>query len=328
MPWQDLDAAIRAAAFAWLVEEARSLGSTVLAMDAASDDFPTVAGEAGIGGAILPRAVLTQGFTFEGTRVPLLGPQGIFKPGAMPDAPLSICTVPKVEGREAPYDDQFIDEGLIYRYRGTDPNHRDNVGLRRAMNQQLPLIYLHGLVPGQYLAVWPVFITREDRSEHAFVVRPGEPAGLHGDLVMDADDDAHRAYVLRVVRQRIHQHAFSQRVLLAYQMSCSVCRLRHKELLDAAHILPDGHPRGRPIVPNGIALCKLHHAAFDSNILGIRPDYSVEIRRDVLVEIDGPVLLYALQGVHNKRITVPRRLTWQPSVDFLEERYGIFRNAG
>jgi hypothetical protein len=35
------------------------------------------------------------------------------------------------------------------------------------------------------------------------------------------------------------------------------------ELLDAAHILPDGHPKGEPVVPNGLALCKLHHAAFD-----------------------------------------------------------------
>lgn len=305
MPWQDRDTAIRAAAFAWLAEQTRRLGSDVM-----------------------PRAVLAQGFIFEGTRVPLLGPQGIFKPAAMAHAPLTISTVPRVEGRDAPYDDQITDDGLIYRYRGADPNHRDNVGLRRAMEWQLPLIYFLGLVPGQYLAIWPAYIVREDRSEQAFTVQPDEPAALSGDLVMDADDEARRAYALRLVRQRIHQRTFSQRVLLAYQMTCAVCRLHHRELLDAAHILPDGHPRGRPIVPNGLALCKLHHAAFDSNILGIRPDYSVEIRRDVLIEIDGPVLLYALQGVHNQRITVPRRLAWRPSAAFLEERYGIFREAG
>ncbi len=276
----------------------------------------------------MPRDLLAQGFVFEGTRVPLLGPQGIFKPAALSDAPLTISTVPRVEGREAPYDDQISDDGMIYRYRGTDPNHRDNVGLRRAMEWQLPLIYFLGLVPGQYLAIWPVYVVREDRSEQAFTVQPDEPAALGGDLVMDADDDARRAYALRLVRQRIHQRTFSQRVLLAYQMTCAICRLHHRELLDAAHILPDGHPRGRPIVPNGLALCKLHHAAFDSNILGIRPDFSVEIRRDVLIEIDGPVLLYALQGVHNQRITVPRRVAWRPSEAFLEERYGMFREAG
>jgi hypothetical protein len=59
-------------------------------------------------------------------------------------------------------------------------------------------------------------------------------------------------------------------VLRAYRDCCAVCRLRHEELLDAAHILPDGHPRGEPVVRNGLALCKLHHAAFDRHILGIR----------------------------------------------------------
>ena len=58
-----------------------------------------------------------------------------------------------------------------------------------------------------------------------------------------------------------------------------VCRLRHWELLDAAHILPDKHPLGEPVVPNGLALCKLHHAAFDADILGVRPDLRIE-RRD------------------------------------------------
>src|SRR3989304_615457 len=45
----------------------------------------------------------------------------------------------------------------------------------------------------------------------------------------------------------MHQQEFRQ--------ECAICRLRHEELLDAAHILPDGHPRGEPVVPNGLALC-------------------------------------------------------------------------
>ena len=47
---------------------------------------------------------------------------------------------------------------IQYRYRGNDPNHRDNVGLRRAMELRVPLIYLFGMVPGQYLPVYPVLI--------------------------------------------------------------------------------------------------------------------------------------------------------------------------
>ena len=52
--------------------------------------------------------------------------------------------------------------------------------------------------------------------------------------------------------RRLHQATFRERVLHAYRTSCAICRLRHRELLDAAHILPDGHPRGEPVVPNGL----------------------------------------------------------------------------
>lgn len=305
MGWVDRDAAVRTAAFAWLAEQVRLHGSEVL-----------------------PRALLAAGFDYEGRRVPIVGPQGIFKPAALPEVPLSILTVPPVEGREAPYEDEWTVEGLVYRYRGTDPNHPDNVGLRRAMERQVPLVYLYGLVPGQYMAIWPVYVVADDPVLHAFTVQADDPGILQGDLLLDSSDDLRRAYALRAVRQRMHQHSFRQRVLRAYQTTCSVCHLRHEQLLDAAHILPDGHPQGRPIVPNGLALCKIHHAAFDANIMGIRPDYSIEIRPDVLVEIDGPMLLHGLQGVHNQRILVPRAVPLRPSVAFLEERYGIFRKAG
>lgn len=67
-----------------------------------------------------------KGFFFNSKRITLVGPQGIRKPKIMEQVPLSITTV-----CNSPYDDFFTDDGfLIYRYRGNDPNHRDNVGLR------------------------------------------------------------------------------------------------------------------------------------------------------------------------------------------------------
>lgn len=107
-----------------------------------------------------------------------------------------------------------------------------------------------------------------------------------------------------------------------------MCRLRHHELLDAAHILPDGHPKGEPTVPNGLALCKLHHAAFDSNIIGVRPDLVIQVSQKVLEEIDGPMLLHGLQGFHGESITVPRPQSLRPNSDFLEERYALFQSTG
>jgi putative restriction endonuclease len=107
-----------------------------------------------------------------------------------------------------------------------------------------------------------------------------------------------------------------------------VCRLRHVELLDAAHILPDSHPRGEPVVPNGLALCKLHHAAFDTNIMGVRPDLVIEVRPEVLRETDGPMLRHGLQEVDGASLHAPRRSDWRPGEEYLQERYEQFREAG
>jgi putative restriction endonuclease len=124
-----------------------------------------------VGEASIPRAVLERGFDFEGVRVPLIGPQGIFKPAILPEVPLTITTAPPVEHRERPYDDGFIDGGFLrYRYRGTDPTHRDNVGLRTAMQRQTPLIYLHGIVQGVYEPPWPVFVVEDHPETLTFIV--------------------------------------------------------------------------------------------------------------------------------------------------------------
>src|SRR3954462_10983130 len=107
-----------------------------------------------------------------------------------------------------------------------------------------------------------------------------------------------------------------------------MCRLRHPELLDAAHILPDTHPNGLPVVPNGLSLCKIHHAAYDKNILGVRRDLVIEVQPKVLAEIDGPMLRHGLQELAGGRIVVPRSSREQPDPDRLEERYEDFRKAG
>ena len=69
-----------------------------------------------------------------------------------------------------------------------------------------------------------------------------------------------KAYAARIVQQRVHQPAFRAQVMLAYGGQCTVCSLKHPELLDAAHIIEDGKPGGDPVVTNGLSLCKIHHA--------------------------------------------------------------------
>lgn len=280
-------------------------------------------------GDVLPWKVLAAGFTHDDQRVPLVSQQGIFKPRVLRDVPLSIRTTPIVAGRDRPYDDDMTAEGLIlYRYRGTDPNHRENVGLRRAMAEQIPLVHFHGITKGNYLASWPVFIVEDDPARLAFTVAVADPQALAPDLSPAIAESARREYYRGVTKRRLHQAVFRHRVLTAYQRSCAICELKHVELLDAAHILPDSHPRGEPVVPNGLALCKLHHAAFDTDILGIRPDLVIEVRPAVLAERDGPMLRHGLQEVNGRPLTSPRKAADRPAPDFLEERYEQFRKAG
>ncbi len=284
-----------------------------------------------IHGEVLSRPVLQQGFHLQGKQIRLVGPQGIFKPRYM-ELPISITTVPS-----GPYDDEFGYDGLLlYRYRGTDPNHRDNVGLRRAMQLGTPLIYFHRIMPGKYLPAWPVFIVADNPSQLTFSVAVDENdtrgitvfGQVHEGYQQQQEDVFRRSYATRKFRQRLHQSSFRERVLRAYRDQCALCRLRHRELLDAAHILPDAEPGGEPLVSNGLSLCKLHHAAFDRYFVGVREDYVIEVRPDILNESDGPMLIHGLQRLHGTKIIVPRITELRPNREFLHIRYERFRAAG
>jgi putative restriction endonuclease len=273
-------------------------------------------------GDSIPAAALREGFVHAGERVLFRAQQGIFKPRQM-RLPLSIRT-----SAENPYGDELGPDGFLrYRYQGEDPHRHDNRWLRECMHAAVPLVYLHGLGGATYKPLWPVYIHADDPASLTFTVASDDMQTLAPDLSAGVVDDARRAYVTRLAVRRLHQAAFRQKVLVAYRTRCAVCRLRHQNLLDAAHILPDAHPDGAPIVANGLALCKIHHAAYDANIVGIRPDLVVEISEPVLREVDGPMLRYGLQATHGTRLVVPHRPADQPKPEFLEARYEEFRAA-
>lgn len=126
------------------------------------------------------------------------------------------------------------------------------------------------------------------------------------------------------MRRRLHQEAFRERVLEAYRERCALCHLKHRKLLDASHIAPDSSPEGEPVVSNGLSLCKLHHAAFDEYFMTVDPDYRVRVRRDLLEEVDGPMLKHGIQELDGERIEVPRKPLLQPTRELLAARMEIF----
>ncbi len=152
------------------------------------------------------------------------------------------------------------------------------------MRERRPLLRFVGIAPGVYLPRYPVWLVAEEPADHQFVVAVDQGQRVVGDPVVAA---AQRRYLERLTKLHLHQPVFRSRVLFAYDQECSVCRLPHLPLLDAAHVVPDSDPDGLPVVPNGLAMWKIHHAAYDADIIGIRPDLTVDVRADILAEIDG-----------------------------------------
>lgn len=278
-------------------------------------------------GEVLPWALISEGFQFKGEQIHLIGASGIWKPKMM-DLPISITT--KFDG---PYQDSFSKEGLLmYRYRGgyQDVNHRDNEGLRQIMRQNIPLIYFCGVAKGRYFTSFPVYIIKDDPTKLTFTVQVDNVESLNKPAVLEDTDTTHwrRVYATTSAKIRLHQQRFRERVLFAYNNQCTLCRLKHPELLDAAHIIGDTEEFGDPIVPNGLSLCKIHHAAFDKNIIGITPDYQVSIRTDVLEETDGPMLRFGLQELNMQKLILPSRKKDWPDRERLEIRYTQFKKVG
>lgn len=276
----------------------------------------------------IPWSVLLNGFSFNGERVTLIGAKGIWKPQQM-ELPISITT-----SLNGPYDDSELEVGklLKYRYRGENPYHTDNIGLRKAMKDQIPIIYFLSTRKGFYVAEWPVYIVGDNMVDLNFIVDiRGNKAETAAEINV-AESDANYAilektYGTSQIMVRLHQKTFRERVLQAYKCQCSLCKLKHRELLDAAHIISDRQDNGDPVVQNGISLCKIHHAAFDSNIIGITPDYSIMVRKDILQETDGPMLKFGIQELNGKEIILPDKRDYYPDKMRLEERFEKFLRA-
>jgi putative restriction endonuclease len=267
---------------------------------------------------------LDGGFAFRGRRVPFLNYQkGIYRAAAQTGpAALSVNTSYK-----SPYDDEETPDGFLYAYRAGDIDQPDNRALRAASALQAPLVYFVGTRPGWYRPEWPVYVTADDVAYRRVILTPGRMIGPYDEREpLLADDVIERRYAVRETRVRLHQARFRAQVLPAYTNRCSICRLRETRLLDAAHILGDADPGGEPKVSNGLSLCSIHHRALDQDLIGVSPDYIVEVHPRLRDEEDGPMLAL-LQEAHRTSIVLPRRRACQPDRELLAQRFERFHAA-
>ncbi len=276
---------------------------------------------------------LAGGFQFNGERVPLVNPQrGIFKPRHMPRL-LSIRTVFPKPGRRVWYDDQHraqeqihIAEELVdYSFMQGGADKAENQWLREAMLERIPILYFLGVAPGRYIANFPTFIVDWSAAGQKTRLAFGTPRSATNHIAEPSAPE--RRYALTLVRRRLHQATFREAVLTAYGGRCAISRLPEPRLLDAAHIMADADEAlGHPIVNNGLPLSKVHHAAYDAQLIGIDADYRVHVSAQLLAINDGP-MLEGIKQAAGKLLHLPNRKIDLPDRDRLAARFELFRAA-
>ncbi len=271
-------------------------------------------------GDSIPESELAKGVVVSGEVVLLKGPQGIFKPRQLSDGPLTIMST-----LGSHYEDELLDDSntLYYDYAPVSREH-ENVGLKRLMAGQIPVILLQQVKPKprpEYMVVAPLFIEGANDQRRQFtlstraevVVRPVS----EGALVLR---EIRRAYGEATVRTRLHQAYFRRDVLAVYRGRCSVCELQTRPLLQGAHIVPDAAAEGVAAVQNGLALCSLHHTAYDRDILRISPDYEIKVDRRWISSRD-PFAKVALTEFEGRQLILPSDVAHRPNRDFLAHRF-------
>jgi putative restriction endonuclease len=172
----------------------------------------------------------------------------------------------------------------------------------------------------------PVFVRADDPVDGLVLLEIGLPhQDTQGEGIVSSVGARQEQFAM-VVR-RLDQVRFRRDVLRAYRERCAVCALREPQLIEAAHITRYADPSAITAVVNGIALCALHHLAYDRNLMGVDADCVIHIGARLLSEHDGPMLESGLQGFHGGKPSVPRRPQQRPDPARLAARFDQFLAA-
>ena len=126
---------------------------------------------------------------------------------------------------------------------------------------------------------------------------------------------------LTATQRRVRSDRFRTGIMSAYGLSCAVSDigLVHREVrgdlryeVEAAHIIPVAHG-GTDVIPNGLALCRTLHWAFDNGMVWIDGD----MRVGLAPEVESDNRNEWLRQYGGKRVRVPRDARLAPSAEAL-----------
>lgn len=247
-------------------------------------------------------------YELDGVRIPLIDAQGRgIRNVRFWDHTLSITRVES--GR---YPNRETTPG-VWRYPYSIRKNGDldpsNSKLRNAVRDSVPVLYFYKPLKNTYLFLGTVMPEADHAADREFLVVLQNEDHILGTPASQVE----RAWAGVLVERRLHQPRFRTIVMAAYEERCAICALPEAALLDAAHIRGDRDPNGQPVVENGLALCAIHHRAYDSKHIGIDEDYRLHVRADILSIKDGPVLDHAIQQLPGSSLqVVPRNRKSRP----------------
>lgn len=278
-------------------------------------------------GDSIPSVAIRNGFDIDGENIRLENQVvGIFKPRQMKQGALSIKTTMSRDGDANIYNDQLVDSGYYkYSLQEGDPYGVNNKYLWQSLESKMPFIYFHAVAPAVYKALWPCFIKNifpEER--HALVALGPTVNDQYIDSYYRDLDDIESRYLVRESKVRLHQASFREAVMSAYNRSCAVTGLSVEKLIEAAHIIPDSEIGKHQSVTNGIALNRIHHKAYDSNLIGIDPDLRIHVGKELIEIRENRFIKDCVLRFDNKQLNSPSNPKYAPNKDYLARRFEKF----
>ena len=267
-----------------------------------------------------PTRVLAEGFNFRGRR-PVLEPSVRHLP-RRERAARAGCAVVNSSLQTGPYQDEDTGRRPL-RYQGDRSDNHFNRGFAKRTPSTYRLVYFVGTRPNWYRPD----IRLSSRTTTRVSGRCSSPlercaARLTNGSRCTFGDPIERRYIVRRVKQRIHQAQFRGAVLPAYLIDARSAAQRDPPARRGTH-----HRRRRG---TGRAACQQRRQPLLDPPPRIRrgscrrsADYNVHVSRRLLDDEDGP-MLELLKRFHGGEIVVPRRRAWQPKRERLALRFERF----
>ncbi len=147
-----------------------------------------------------------------------------------------------------------------------------------------------------------------------------EPASVTDKEIGAQADPSHQRTMVNV-RRAARAYRFSARVLVAYGHRCAFCGVQLR-LLDAAHILPVAHPGSVDKTENGVAVCALHHRAYDNGLITFDHKSKIHVNEEAVAELKAQGLDGGLKQFTDglrKQIVVPAKPADQPKAAIIRQ---------